>query len=65
MKIQHIVKESVKVATDAAIQTVKTMIQTGLETMFNHKIYTLGRRIYGFGKRSNKQFEINETLTKK
>ena len=62
MKLQHIAKVSVKVATDAAIQA---MMQTGLETIFNHKIYILGRRIFGFGKRSNKQFEINETLTKK
>ena len=65
MKLQHIAKVSVKVATDAAIQALKTMMQTGLETIFNHKIYILGRRIFGFGKRSNKQFEINETLTKK
>ena len=65
MKIQHIAKEYVKISTDAAIQAVKTMIQIGLETIFNHKIYILGRRIFGFGKRSNKQFEIIETLTKK
>jgi hypothetical protein len=65
MKIHTIAKASVQVATYAAIQAVKTMIQTGLETIFNHKIYIFGRRIFGFGKRSNKQFEINETLTKK
>ena len=35
MKIQHIAKESVKVATDAVIQAVKSMLQTGLETIFN------------------------------
>ena len=46
MKIQHIAKESVKVPTDAAIQAVKTMMQTGLETIFNHKIYILGRGIF-------------------
>jgi hypothetical protein len=36
MKIHTIVKASVQVAT-YAIQAVKTMIQTGLETIFNHK----------------------------
>jgi len=64
MKIQHIIEESVKVATDAAIQAAKTMIQTGLEAIFNHKIDILESRIFDLEKRSDKQFEINESLTK-
>jgi hypothetical protein len=41
MKMQRIVKESVKVATDAAIQAEKTMIQTLIVSGFRKYLYMI------------------------
>ena len=57
MKIQHIVEESVMVATDDAIQAATTTMQTGLGTIFNNKIDILESRIFELENRSDKQFE--------
>ncbi|CAG2244881.1 unnamed protein product [Mytilus edulis] len=64
VKIQRIIEESVNVATEAAIQAAKKTIQTGLESIFSHRIDILESRIFDLEKNYDKQLEWNSKLSK-